>query len=141
MRRSGLRNRTDQRSPEMGTSHWAVLVGALALAGCGGAGNRAESSKAAGGPTGHADSGAMGTGHMDSGRMKMGHMDSGGMGMGGMHMPGMQMMSNMRANMDSMRRMSPRQMQAMMAMHEQRDGDVHRADAGRDPGRILPVAL
>jgi hypothetical protein len=99
----------------MGTSHWALLVGALALAGCGGRGNEAES-KAAGGTTGQADSSAMGMGHMDSSGMKMGHMDSGGMG--GMHMQGMPMMSNMRAHMDSMRQMSPQQMQAMMAMHQ-----------------------
>ncbi|MEP7226089.1 MAG: hypothetical protein ABI785_01915 [Gemmatimonadales bacterium] len=50
--------------------------------------------------------------------MGMGRMDSGGMGMGGMNMQGMQMMSNMRAHMDSMMRMSPQQMQAMMAMHQ-----------------------
>jgi len=91
------------------------MVSALALAGCGGRGNRDES-KAAGGTMGQADSGAMRMGHMDSGGMKMGHMDSGGMGMGGMQ--GMQMMSNMRAHMDSMMHMSPQQMQAMMAMHQ-----------------------
>jgi hypothetical protein len=53
-------------------------------------------------------------GRMDSGGMGMGHMDSGGMGMGGMNM-----MSGMRAHMDSMMRMSPQQMQAMMPKHEQ----------------------
>ncbi|HEY3012520.1 MAG TPA: hypothetical protein VGJ36_07230 [Gemmatimonadales bacterium] len=78
-------------------SHWALLLGALALAGCGGGGNRAESTR---------DTGGM-----------MGHMDSGGMGMG--NMQGMPMMSGMRAHMDSMMRMSPQQMQRMMAMHEQ----------------------
>ncbi len=82
----------------MGISHLALMVGALAIAGCGGRGNQAEPSKAAGG--------------------MMGHMDSGGMGMGGMPMQGMQMMANMRAHMDSMRQMSPQQMQAMMAMHQ-----------------------
>lgn len=96
----------------MGMSRWALIVGALALAGCGGRGKQAEP-KAAGGTTGQADSSAMGMGHMDSGGMKMGHMDS-----GGMPMQGMQMMSNMRAHMDSMMRMSPQQMQAMMAMHQ-----------------------
>jgi hypothetical protein len=35
-----------------------------------------------------------------------------------MNMPGMQMMSGMRAHMDSTMRMSPQQMQAMMAMHQ-----------------------
>jgi hypothetical protein len=39
------------------------------------------------------------------------------MGMG--NMQGMTMMSGMGAHMDSMMRMSPQQMQAMMAMHEQ----------------------
>jgi hypothetical protein len=55
---------------------------------------------------------------MDSGGMRMGPMDSGGMARGGMHMQDMQMMSNMSAHMDSMMRMSPQQMQAMMAMHQ-----------------------
>jgi hypothetical protein len=55
-------------------------------------------------------------GKMDSGGM--GHMDSGGMGMGRMEMQGMQMMPQMRAHMDSVARMSPQQMQAMMAMHQ-----------------------
>jgi hypothetical protein len=50
--------------------------------------------------------------------MGMGQMDSGGMEMGGMRMQGMQMMPEMRAHMDSMMRMSPEQMRAMMAMHE-----------------------
>lgn len=82
----------------MGTAHWALLVGALALGACKGGGDRAERAP---------DSAGM-----------MGHMDSGGMGMGGMQMQGMQMMPQMRAHMDSMMRMSPQQMQAMMAMHE-----------------------
>jgi hypothetical protein len=89
----------------MGTSHWALLVGALAVAGCTGGGDRAGRS---------ADSDGM-MGRMDSGGMGMGHMDSGGMGMDGMNM---QMMPQMRAHMDSMMRMSPQQMQAMMAMHQ-----------------------
>lgn len=38
--------------------------------------------------------------------------------MRGMPMQAMPMMSGMRAHMDSMRRMSPQQMQAMMAMHQ-----------------------
>jgi hypothetical protein len=93
----------------MGMSHWALLVGALAFASCGRGGERAATTR---------DTGRM-MGRMDSGGMGMGHMDSGGMKMGGMPMQGMQMMSNMRAHMDSMMRMSPQQMQAMMPMHEQ----------------------
>jgi hypothetical protein len=90
----------------MGTAHWALLVGTLTLAGCGG--DRPQPSR---------NTGAM-MGHRDSAGMGMGHMDSGGMGMGRMNMPGMQMMPGMRAHMDSMRRMSPQQMQAMMARHQ-----------------------
>lgn len=82
----------------MTTAHWALLVGALVLGGCGGSGDRAGQAP---------DSAGM-----------MGHMDSGGMGMGGMPMRGMQMMPQMRAHLDSMGRMSPGQMQAMMAMHQ-----------------------
>jgi hypothetical protein len=82
----------------MGTSHWAMLVGALAVAGCNGVGDRG------GRP---ADSAG-----------RAGHMDSGGMA-GMAAMPGMQMMSGMRAHMDSMARMSPQQMQAMMARHQE----------------------
>ena len=37
---------------------------------------------------------------------------------GGMAMQGMQMMPQMRAHMDSMMRVSPQQMQSMMAQHE-----------------------
>jgi hypothetical protein len=92
----------------MGISHWALVIGALAAAGCKGNGDRSEQPQ---------DSAMMG-GHMDSGGMGMGQMDSGGMGMGGMSMPGMQMMSNMRAHVDSMMRMSPQQMQATMAVHQ-----------------------
>jgi hypothetical protein len=91
----------------MRRSHWAVLVGVLTLAGCGGGGDRAERSPDTGGMMGKMDSGAMG------------HMDSGGMAMGSMEMQGMQMMPQMRAHMDSMARMSPQQMQAMMAMHQE----------------------
>lgn len=92
----------------MRRSHWAMLVGVLALAGCGGRGDRTERSR---------DTGGM-MGQMDSGGRGMEGMDSGGMGMGDMNMQGMQMMPNMRAHMDSMMRMSPQQMQSMMAMHE-----------------------
>ncbi len=91
----------------MRMSHWALLVGALAFASCGRGGERAATTRATGGMMGRMDSGGMG----------MGQMDSGGMGMG--NMQGMTMMSGMRAHMDSMMRMSPQQMQAMMAMHEQ----------------------
>jgi hypothetical protein len=83
----------------MATSRWALLIGALAVGGCDGAGDRAERA---------ADSAGM-----------MGHMDSGGMGMGGMNMQGMQMMAGMRAHMDSMMQRSPQQMQAMMGMHQE----------------------
>ena len=88
-------------------SYWALLVGTLAIAGCGGGRERAEQSR---------DTGGM-MGQMDSGGMGMGRMDSGGMGMG--NMQGMPMMAGMRAHMDSMMRMSPQQVQGMMAMHEQ----------------------
>jgi len=87
-------------------SYRLLLVGALALAGCGGGRERAEQSRETGGMMGHMDSGGMG----------MGRMDSGGMGMG--NMQGMPMMSGMRTHMDSMMRMSPQQMQAMMAAHQ-----------------------
>ncbi len=83
----------------MGLSHWALLAGTLALAGCGGGREDAEQSR------------------RDTGGM-MGGMDSGGMGMGMGNMQGMAMMPGMQAHMDSMMRMSPQQMQGMMAMHE-----------------------
>lgn len=82
----------------MAMAHWALLVGALALTGCNGGGDRAERARDSAGMTGH--------------------MDSGGMGMGGMQMQGMQMMPQMRAHMDSMSRISPQQMQGMMGIHE-----------------------
>ncbi|MGH7510010.1 MAG: hypothetical protein ACREA0_02985 [bacterium] len=82
----------------MNASHRALLVGALALAGCTGGGDRTERSR---------DTGGM-----------AGHMDSGGMKMGEMPMQGMRMMTNMRAHMDSMMRRSPQQMQSMMATHQ-----------------------
>ena len=87
-------------------SYRLLLVGTLALAGCGGGRDGAEQSR---------DTGGM-MGQMDSGGMGMGRMDSGGMGMG--NMQGMAMMSGMQAHMDSMMRMSPQQMQGMMAMHQ-----------------------
>jgi hypothetical protein len=83
----------------MSTSHWALLVAALAVGACNGGGDRAERA---------ADSAGM-----------MGHMDSGGMEMGGMTMQGMQMMAGMRAHMDSMMRMSPKEMQTRMAAHQE----------------------
>ncbi len=91
----------------MAMAYWGLLVGALAVGGCNGGGDRAEQAPDSAGMMGHMDSGGMGMGHMDS-----------GMGMGGMPMQGMQMMAGMRAHMDSMMRMSPQQMQAMMAMHQ-----------------------
>jgi hypothetical protein len=90
------------------TSHWALLLGALALTGCGGTGDRSAQ--------GSDTAGMMA--HMDSGGMGMGQMDSGAMPMGGMSRQSMQMMPGMRAHMDSMISMSPQQMQSMMAGHE-----------------------
>ena len=84
-------------------SHWRVLVSAFAVAACGRGGDRADTTR---------DTAGM-MGHMDSSGMGMGEMDSGHMGMGGTNMSGM------RAHMDSMMRMSPRQMQVIMARHEQ----------------------
>lgn len=77
----------------MGRSYRALLIGALTLAGCGGAGDRPQQGRDTGGTMSQMDSGAMG-----------GH--------------GMQMMAGMRAHMDSMMRMPSQQMQAMMAMHQ-----------------------
>ncbi|HEV2086579.1 MAG TPA: hypothetical protein VGR09_16010 [Gemmatimonadales bacterium] len=91
----------------MRMSHWALLVGGLAIAGCGGRSDRTEATRDTGGMMGRMDSGGMGMAHMDSGGMEMGNMQ------------GMTMMSGMRAHMDSMMRMSPQQMQAMMARHQQ----------------------
>lgn len=80
----------------MRMSHWLFVVGGLSLAGCGG-GDRERAVRG--------DTGGM-TGHMDSG------------GMSGMDVRGMQMMTQTRAHMDSMARMSPQQMQAMMGSHQ-----------------------
>ncbi len=112
----------------MHTSYWALMVGAVALGECSGGRDRA------GRP---ADSAGM-MSHMDSGVMGMGHMDSGGMGMGGMNMQGMAMMSGMRAHMDSMMRMSPQQMQAMMARHQRMMSQ--RMDGMGADMRGMPVA-
>ena len=81
----------------MKMSHSAMLLGALAFAGCNGGGDRRAPS-------------------VDSAGMA-GHMDSGGMA--GMPMHGMPMMSGMRAHIDSMTGMSPQQMQARMAGHQE----------------------
>lgn len=82
----------------MGTSHWALLVSALAVAGCNGGGDRAEQAPDSAGVTGH--------------------MDSGGMGMGGMPMQGMKMMPQMRAHLDSLAAMDAGQMTGVMAAHQ-----------------------
>ena len=82
----------------MRTAHWALMVGALAIAGCNKGGQPVGRSPASSGMTGH--------------------MDSGGIGMGAMAMQGMAMMGAVRAHMDSLGGMSPQQMQAMMAAHE-----------------------
>jgi hypothetical protein len=81
----------------MGTSYWAMLVAAFTMAGCNGGGDRA--------------------GRLADSADTASHMDSGGMG--GVPMQGMPMMSGMRAHMDSMTGMSPQQMQAMMARHQE----------------------
>ncbi|HEX7335870.1 MAG TPA: hypothetical protein VF252_01580 [Gemmatimonadales bacterium] len=78
-------------------SYWAMLAGALAVAGCSGGGDRARRP---------ADSAGMAS-HMDSGRMT------------GMPLQGMPMMSGMRALMDSMAGLSPQQMQTMMPRHQE----------------------
>lgn len=88
-------------------AHWAVLLGTLTVAGCGDGGNKAQPTRDKSGLMDQMDSGATGMGHRDSARTGMGNMQ------------GMPMMSNMRAHMDSMMRMSPQQMQAMMSGHEQ----------------------
>jgi hypothetical protein len=80
----------------MRTSYWLVLIAGVGVAGCKGGDDRDERP---------ANSASM-TGHRDSG------------GMGGMPMRA-QMMSGMRAHMDSMAGMSPQQMQAMMARHQE----------------------
>jgi hypothetical protein len=78
-----------------------MVITALVVAGCGGSSSDKK------------PSGAEGTG-------APGRADSGGMNMGGMPMgtEGMNMMGMMRTHMDSMQHMSPGQMQAMMARHQ-----------------------
>jgi hypothetical protein len=90
----------------MARAHWALLAAALGVARCGGGGDRSERAGDTAGTMGHMDSGATG------------RMDSGGMEMGGMQMEGMQMLPHMQAHMDSVGRMSPGQMQGLMATHE-----------------------
>ena len=92
-------------------AHGAMLMGALLVAGCNRGGHESKD-------TGTGKAAA--TVGADTGAMRMGRMDSGGMGMSGMHDSGqgMGMMSMMRAHIDSMQRMSPAQMHAMMAMHQ-----------------------
>jgi hypothetical protein len=102
----------------MRISHWALLVGALAVAGCKGGGDRAGGSADTAGMMGHIDSGGMGMGKMDSG-----------------------MMPQMRAHMDSMMRMSPQQMSQMMGTHErmmsmmmdQMGGEMRQMKMSADP--------
>jgi len=79
--------------------HWGMAMAALAVVACGGSSGE-KKADAAGGTAGR--------------------VDSGGMSMGGMRMgmEGMNMMGMMRTNMDSMQHMSPGQMQAMMARHQ-----------------------
>jgi hypothetical protein len=79
----------------MKPGRWLTLVGVVLVAGCGG--GREEQA--------------------DDGMEGMKGMDTAG-GTQGMAMPGLQMMPMMRAHMDSMVGMSPQQMQAMMARHQ-----------------------
>src|SRR6266853_5598911 len=92
-------------------AHGVTLVGALLLAGCSRSGSEAKDVS---------NSNAPSTGSADTGAMRMGRMNAGDMEMNGTHdgMQGMGMMSMMRAHMDSVQHMSPQQMQAMMAMHQ-----------------------
>jgi len=82
---------------------WILLVGGIALAAC----KRGERPAERAQPAGQQPMGGM---SMDSMRMGGDHM-----GMGGSDM-----MPMMRAHMDSMMRMSPGQMSAMMATHDRR---------------------
>ncbi|MBA3761359.1 MAG: hypothetical protein H0X07_12595, partial [Gemmatimonadales bacterium] len=91
----------------MTTIRWAIVVAGLAVAGCGGSSSEKASPAA--------DGGTMQGSGQNSGGMGM---DSMHQGMEGMKMEGMPMMGMMRAHMDSMGRMSPQQMQSMMAMHQ-----------------------
>ncbi len=93
----------------MAWQRWAGLIGMLTLAACSGkAGEKAP-----------ATAGTLGGDSAGGGMMQMPGMDS-GKAMGGMrmNMQGMQMMSMTRAHMDSMMRMRPEQMRAMMAQHD-----------------------
>ena len=80
---------------------WILSVGAIAFAGCKGGERPAERAQ----PTGQHATGGM---SMDSMQMGGDHMGMGGSGM----------MPMVRAHMDSMMRMSPGQMSAMMAAHD-----------------------
>jgi hypothetical protein len=81
---------------------WILSIGAVAAAACKGGERTAERTQ----PAGQQPTGGM---SMDSM-----HMGGNGMGMGGPNM-----MPMMRAHMDSMMRMAPGQMSAMMVTHEQ----------------------
>lgn len=80
---------------------WILSVSAMVLAGCKEGARPAER--------------AQPTGRQQTGGMSMDSMPMGGYQMG---MAGSGMMPMMRAQMDSMMRMSPGQMQAMMAAHD-----------------------
>jgi len=92
---------------DMTTIRWTMVVAGLAVAGCGGS----SSDK----PAPAAEGGSMQGSGQDSGGMGMDGMHQ---GMEGMKMEGMPMMGMMRAHMDSMGRMSPERMRAMMARHQ-----------------------
>ena len=84
----------------MSAVRWILILGGLALAGCGG---KDADEQAVGSRPGEGMAGMP----MDSGRMA-----------GPMGMEGMRMMPMMREHMDSMRRMAPARMPQMMATHE-----------------------
>ena len=86
----------------MRSTLWILSVSAIALAGCKG-GERP-------------DERAQPTGQQQTGAMSMDSMPMGGNHMG---MGGSDMMPMMRAHMDSMARMPPAQMSAVMAAHDQ----------------------
>lgn len=85
---------------------WIVLVAAIAVLACKGRDQAAASDQSAGQPPGQEGMGGM-------------KMDSMPMGGGNMGMSGSAMVPMMRAHMDSMLRMSPGQMTAKMAAHDQ----------------------
>jgi hypothetical protein len=83
---------------------YTALAAVFAAAACGG---RSEKTAAGGAPAGQSAGGMMPMPGMDSSK-----------GMAGMRMHGMDMMPMMRAHVDSMARMSPEQIRAMISQHD-----------------------